>query len=274
MHRRLTLGTFLACSILIATTTQATYAQSLRVSTSVADISKPGSPLPLSYSLTLFHGGRVYDYMPDIGEVVIFEPIHNRFLILGKNYTATEVSFAEINHFLESAHSEAVQYIDELSADPDPASAAKAAAMRFQLSPDFQEAYEKHENRLTMRGTELEYLVETQTVEAPNVVNLYLEYADWAKRLNFVLHRNSSLPESRIKLNASLRERKLLPNAVELTMHLNPPVKFRAEHRFAEEFQSADRRLISQWERTLQSNQIRWMTFREYQQNLLVHADR
>ena len=144
--------------------------------------------------------------------------------------------------------------------------------MRFQLSPDFQESYEKSQNLLKLSGTELEYSVEAQPVEAANVVNRYLEYADWAKRLNFVLHRNSSLPQSRIQLNQSLRERKLLPKAVELTMHLNPPVKFRAEHRFADEFQSADRRLISQWERTLQSDQIRWMTFREYQQNLLVQS--
>lgn len=248
------------------------YAQTLRVSTNVADISRPDDIQQLSYSLTLFHGGRVYDYMPDVGEVVIFEPIHNRFIILGKNYAATEVSFAEINHFLESAQTEAVQYIEELSADPDPMSAAKANAMRFQLSPEFQESYNEGQKQLKLSGTELEYSVEAQPVEGSNVVNRYLEYADWAKRLNFVLHRNSSMPQARIKLNESLRERKLLPKAVELTMYLNPPVKFRAEHRFADEFQSADRRLISQWERTLQSNQVRWMTFREYQQNLLVQS--
>lgn len=262
----------LCFAALLSISTQAAFSQTLRVSTSVADVSRPDSIQQLSYSLTLFHGGRVYDYMPDVGEVVIFEPIHNRFIILGKNFSATEVSFAEINHFLESAQTEAVQYIEELSADPDPMSAAKANAMRFQLSPDFQESYEESQNLLKLSGTELEYSVEAQPVEAANVVNRYLEYADWAKRLNFVLHRNSSLPQSRIKLNESLRQRKMLPKAVELTMHLNPPVKFRAEHRFADEFQSADRRLISQWERTLQSDQIRWMTFREYQQNLLVQS--
>ncbi|MBT5018964.1 MAG: hypothetical protein HON04_09465 [Planctomicrobium sp.] len=262
----------LCFAAILSISPETAFSQTLRVSTSVADVSRPENIQQLSYSLTLFHGGRVYDYMPDVGEVVIFEPIHNRFIILGKNFSATEVSFAEINHFLESAQTEAVQYIEELSADPDPMSAAKANAMRFQLSPDFQESYEKSQNLLKLSGTELEYSVEAQPVEAANVVNRYLEYADWAKRLNFVLHRNSSLPQSRIQLNQSLRERKLLPKAVELTMHLNPPVKFRAEHRFADEFQSADRRLISQWERTLQSDQIRWMTFREYQQNLLVQS--
>lgn len=270
------ISSLVAFSLLVLSAVESSivYAQSLRVSTSVTDVSRTDDPVQLSYSLTLFHGGRVYDYMPDVGEVVIFEPIHNRFIILGKNYAATEVSFAEINHFLESAQSEAVEYIEELSADPDPQAAAKAAAMRFQLSPEFQETFSEAVGELRLRGTELEYRVETQAVEASNVVNRYLEYADWAKRLNFVLHRNSSLPEARLKLNKSLRERKLLPKSVELTMHLNPPVKFRADHRFAEQFQSADRRLISQWERTLHSDQIRWMTFREYQQNLLVQSDK
>ncbi len=176
-------------------------AQNLRVYTSVSDVSNPDVPQPLSHSLTLFHGGRVYDYMPEIGEVVIFEPIHNRFIILGKNYAATEVSFAEINHFLESAQTKAVQYIDELGASPAPDSSAKAAAMRFQLTPEFQKTFDEAENRLTLSGTELEYSVLTQPVESSNVVNRYLEYADWAKRLNFVLHQHDSLPQARLKVN-------------------------------------------------------------------------
>lgn len=274
MPLRLMLSMFAVSLFHLMAMTPTITAQTLRVSTSVTDISRPETPQPLTYSLTLFHGGRVYDYMPDVGEVVIFEPIHNRFIILGRNYSATEVTFAEINQFLDAAQTEAVQYIDELSADSAPTSAAKAAAMRFQLSPDFQETFDASQKELRLSGTELQYIVETRSVENSNLVNRYLEYADWTKRLNFVLHRNSSLPASRLKLNESLRTRSLLPIAVELTMHLTPPVKFRAEHRFAEEFQSADRRLISQWERTLRSDQIRWMTFREYQQNLLVQTQR
>lgn len=249
-------------------------AQSLRVITKLTDVSIPESPQPLSHTLTLFHGGRVYDYMEEVGEVVIFEPIHNRFLILGKNYAATEVSFAEINHFLESAHKEAVQYIEELSADTNPASARQAASVRFQLSPDFQESFDAANHQLTLSGTELKYTVIGQPVEESSLVDRYLEYADWAKRLNFVLHQHSSLPQSRLTLNKKLRDRQMLPVTVELVLHLDPPVKLRAEHRYEEVFQANDRRHISHWERMLKSEKIRWMTFREYQQNLLVDANR
>ncbi len=267
-------ASILVCICVLGLGQQEAMAQSLRVITKVSDVSNPQDSQPLSHSLTLFHGGRVYDYIEQVGEVVIFEPIHNRFIILGKNFAATEVSFTEINHFLESAQIEAVEYIDELTADPQPSSARMAAAVRFQLTPEFEETFDAANSRLTLSGTELEYSVVGQAVEADSVVNRYLEYADWAKRLNYVLHSHASLPQSRLKLNETLRTRKLLPVVVDLTLHLDPPVKFRAEHRYADKFQSNDRRLISHWERTLQSNKIQWMTFREYQQKLLVQAGR
>jgi len=267
-------ATILICACLFVVGQKATMAQSLRVITKVSDVSNAQDPQSLSHSLTLFHGGRVYDYIEQVGEVVIFEPIHHRFIILGNNFAATEVSFTEINHFLESAQTKAVEYIDELSADREPSSARMAAAIRFQLTPEFQESFDATKSRLTLTGTEMEYSVVGQPVEAESIVNRYLEYADWAKRLNYVLHSHSSLPQARLKLNEKLRTRKMLPVVVELTLHLDPPVKFRAEHRYADKFQPNDRRLISQWERTLQSNKIRWMTFREYQQNLLVQANR
>lgn len=264
----------LLAGLLLAIVPNVSQAQSLRVYTKVTDVSRSDAPQPLSNSLTLFHGGRVYDYMDDVGELVIFEPIHNRFIILGKNFSATEVSFAEVNHFLETAKTEAVKYIEELASQESSQASRMAASVRFQLSPTFQESFNAGENRLTLSGTELQYSVLCRPVDSPQIVNRYLEYADWAKRLNFVLHRHSSLPQARLKLNETLRNRGLLPGVVELTMHLDPPVKIRAEHRFSEELQSIDRRHINLWERNLQSDQIRWMTFHEYQQNLLVHNGR
>ena len=47
-------------------------------------------------ALTLFHAGRVYDYMEELGEVVILEPVHNRFTVLGPNYLAARVEQAII----------------------------------------------------------------------------------------------------------------------------------------------------------------------------------
>lgn len=262
----------LAVLFITLTNGQHAFAQGMSVFTKVVDITNPEQPIPQSHSLTLFHGGRVYDYMEEAGEVVIFEPIHHRFIVLGSDFAATEVSFAEINHFLETAQTKALQYIEELSIDSDPKSASMAAAIRFQLSPSFDVSYDEANRKLQLSGTELQYDVIGQAVESEAAVHRYLEYADWAKRLNYVLHSQPSLPQPRLKLNERLREHSLLPLSVELTLHLDPPVRFRAEHRYADELKSNDRRLISLWEQRLQSDKVRWMTFRQYQQNLLAQS--
>ena len=250
-------------------------AQEFRVYTKVTDVSKPGESNSLSDSVTYFHLDRVYDYMPDVGEVVIFEPAHNRFIILGQDYTATEVSFAEVNHFLETAQTETVKYIQELTASPDPKASGEAALLRFQLAPEFQENFPNGSNELSLTGKYLSYKVTGRQVTTPNLVRRYLQYADWAKRLNYVLHPHPTLPNARLKLNEALRSRELLPTEVEMTIHLQPEVRLKAEHQFSDKLLSVDRQSITRWEKMLgDENQIRWMTFHEYQQNLLVKVER
>jgi hypothetical protein len=43
----------------------------------------------------------------------------------------------------------------------------------------------------------------------------------------------------------------------------------KAEHRYVWDLQQSDRTLINKWERLLDSDQIRWLSFREYQHTLL-----
>jgi len=246
-------------------------AQDMRVYTSVTDISQSEDTSPvISSSLTLFHAGKVYDYMENVGEVVIFEPAQHRFIILGKNYTATEVPFTEIHQFLESAEAQAIDYIAELNSHESTGAVRTAAVVKFQLDPNFQESFEPESLKLSLRGGHLNYLVTGSKVEHPSAVENYLNYADWASRLNYVLHPHSAFPDARLMVNKSLREKKVLPVQVELSMQLDPPVKLRAEHSYAWKFQSIDRRHISHWEQTLRSDKVRWVSFREYQQQLLV----
>lgn len=250
-------------------------AQDLRVYTSVTELAQaPEQQRVISHSLTLFHAGRVYNYIDQVGEVVIFEPAHHRFIILGNDFTATEVPFSELNHFLETARKEAAQYIGELEARNNPDSDKLAAALRFQLNPEFLKSSHENAKRLSLQGSSLTYHVETAEAESPELVRQYLNYADWAARLNYVLHPHSAYPAGRLQLNAELRERGRLPTRVELTMHLQQTVRLRAAHQYDWKLQSVDRKHISHWERTLQSNRVRWMTFHEYQQHLVAQRPR
>ncbi|WP_437203670.1 hypothetical protein [Planctomicrobium sp. SH664] len=248
-------------------------AQDMRVYTRVTDLSRgPEQSRILSNSLTLFHAGKVYDYMDEVGEVVIFEPMHHRFIVISRDLTATEVSFSELNQFLETAQIESQKYIEELAARQDAAATKIAASIRFQLQPEFHEAFDAAQNRLSLNGGALNYGVKTANVNRPDCVANYLHYADWAARLNYVLHPHSTYPAARIKLNTAMRDRALLPVQVDLSLHLNEPIRLRADHTFAWEFQSADRRHINHWEQKLQSKEVRWVSFHEYQQRLLAHV--
>lgn len=261
----------LSIPALILGLVQATFSQDMRVYTSVTDMSRgPQSSGVLSTSLTLFHAGKVYDYMEDIGEVVIFEPSHHRFIILGKDFSATEVPFAELNHFLEAAQKESLKYIEELSSRTDSRSAKLAEAIRFQLQPDFHQSYEESTGTLRFQGGPMNYEVRAASAPSVLVVDRYLDYTDWAARLNYVLHPHSAFPAARLMLNDALRKRKQLPIQVDRTLQLDAAERLRAQHSFSWELQSIDKKHISHWERTLQSDRVRWLTFHEYQQQILA----
>jgi len=253
-------------------------AQDMRVYTTVSELTNPGSaPRVLSHSLTLFHAGKVYDYMEEAGEVVIYEPVHHRFVILGKNYLATEVPFSEVNHSLDVTKSETTRMLEQMRNQGDERSLRLASLVEFQFAPEFETTLNEAEQRFVMQAEPLQYTVKTSRVESPQCIQQYLDYADWAARLNFVLRRNATFPAARLKLNDSLRQAQLLPTQVDLQFQQGPRaelMRFRADHQFSWEFQSVDRRLISHWERELRSNNIRWLSFPEYQQQLVAKRDR
>lgn len=249
-------------------------AQDMRVYTNVSVINerhKGGEPV--SHSLTLFHAGKVYDYMVDVEEVVIFEPNQHRFMILGPDYTATEVPYSQVLQFLKSADGIAAGMLKELAEKKDTISAQTAAAIQFQLNPEFEIVADQPE-RLLLKGELFSYHVATARIESSQLTEQYLDYADWAARLNYVLHPQTLLPKARLMLNEQLRKRGELPVSVTLTNKLDGTSQLRAEHQFSWQLQSADKLSISQWERTLASDQVHWVSFHEYQQHLLAKANR
>lgn len=249
-------------------------AQDMRIYTTVSSIGDSTAKAQLlSHSLTLFHAGKVYDFMEDIGEVVILDTARHRFVILGGNYAATEVSFAEVHQFLESAKVKSDEYLAEVVSQGDDAKLRRAQALAFQLKPTLKKNYSSENGLLTLQGEFLSYRVETAVGEDPQFLARYLEYADWAARLNYVLHPHAAYPAARIQLDEELRHLGRLPTTVELSASLEHPVKLRAKHEFRE-LQAIDRQLINRWEQQLRSSQTRWVTFHDYQQRLLAGKTR
>ncbi len=249
--------------------------QGMRVSTNVYDLanrSANGREQIVSSSLSLFHNGRVYDYIDAADEVVIFNPLEKKFTVLNvARELSTVVSFEEIRHLLDSRVPAVEQYIQDLNRQQNPNAKNVADSLRFQLKPEFRSDFDASTETLTLTSPSWTYRAATQRWSDADQVEKYLSYCDWTARLNHILHPRSLFPEPRLELNLALRNLKdRMPVRVELNLQPNEPLHLRAEHHFTLDLDEHDRRRIARWDQSLTSPKLRKMSFRNYQQTLLL----
>lgn len=252
--------------------------QELRVYTQVynegAAVSQPDHKAPIvARSLSLFHAGKVYDYIASIGELTVFEPNQNRFIILNGSHSpmmATVVTFDEIKQLLKIGRQETDNYVEQLKSHGDTESQRAIAPLRFQLNPSFQYQYNEKVHTLRLTGDYIRYDVQCAEVTSAETVEMYLAYADWAARLNYVLHPQVPYPAPRLLLNDRLREHQVLPVVVELRANFENQLHLRAEHKIHWDFNAKDRSDIHHWETLLKNKSMKFVPLREYQQALLL----
>lgn len=263
---------------LLALLVSAASAQEFSVYTGVFDAS-PGagatSRTPLVRSLSLFHAGNAYDYVENAqdGEVIIFEPAAERFRILNPGRSIwTTVHFDQLTHKLKLARQVTERHLD-VARTREPA-APEVAEIAFALNPSFQERFEGDQHRLTLTAPLVSYRATCAKPDggepSAEVVEAYLRYADAIARLNYVLHPHALGPESRLALNAALRQRQLLPVQVELQSSIGGPRRLRADHKYRWTLEARDRSLIHEWETLLSDDRVRHVTLDEYQRMLLT----
>ena len=230
---------------------------------------------PVGQSVTLFHAGKVYDYMEQLGEVVVFEPTESKFLILSfkGNNQATTLEFAELQQFLKVARTQMGERIDQL-AGKAAQTETRRQALQFQLNPAFEETYDPSTKTLTLISPLLRYEVETEKTNRPLVVQEYLQYADWAARINYVLHSRALYPEVRLAVNRSLAARGVIPTQVRLMLDGENPVLLKAEHKFDWSLSAIDKSTIRQCEKARTADSTRWVDFRDYQRDLVAENAR
>ncbi len=255
----------------------AAFAQDLNVVTKVSRLQRPQDRWqPLARSLTLFHGGKAYDHVEEVGEVVIHEPAQSQFVILSLsgNKMATRVRYEELLRFLKVARAETRKYREEQLAASLPNNRAAIQALEFQLHPQFAETFDAATDKLRLSSQFVNYEVATATVERAGIVRQYLDWADWTARLNYVLHPQAVTPEARIELNNALRRRDRLPTQVDLAVTIDSPLRLRAEHTFVWSLRSFDRDSIAKWEKIRTADDLRWVSLREYQRVLVTASNR
>lgn len=248
-------------------------AQQFRVYTKV---SRPATdpleePVTVARSLTLFHAGRVFDSMPAAGEVTIFEPSHQRFIVFnGRRMIAASVTFNEIERLLATAKDETLSSTSRLL-QKNSASRTLVEPLRFQLDPKFNEQFSAADRRLSLTSPNFSYRVTCARPDIVEASSSYLNYTDWLARLNYVLSPGL-YPEPRLRLNESLRSRQLIPLTVELEVNFDPPLRLQAEHQFGWQLERRDREDIAHWETLLRDDQLEWLSFRDYQRALLTSS--
>ena len=221
-------------------------------------------------SLTLFHAGKVYDYIDSVGEVTIFEPGRKRFTILSTTRRmTTQVNFDGLLGKLNIAQKEIKLHVAVPPAKGGPPLKV-AKALTFQLTPDFDTKYAPDGKSLTLNSPFVRYEARCSKTKVPQALTAYLHYADWTCRLNYVLHPKALYPASRLELNEALRKHDVIPTEVRLTIAGDNPLQFKAEHEIHWQLDRKDRSYIGNWETLLKDRSTRHVSFRDYQKAMLV----
>ena len=269
---RHTLLGVIATSIFCLWATEA-MAQDLRIFTAVYDCSgeDAGKKLPvISRSVTLFHAGRAYDYVDAAGEVVLFEPTERRFRLLniGQSLTTT-IAFDELRQLLKVARLETENYAKELASrsSRDPKS---FEFVQFQLMPRFEEKFDHKTGLLSLTSPALTYQAQTEATNRPELVEAYLNYADWTGQLNYLLHPGPLLPDCRLNLNQALRAHGTFATTVELRTQMPGIRHLRAQHTLHWELDDRDREHIQRWESLLKGESLKTVSLQEYQRTILA----
>jgi hypothetical protein len=234
-------------------------AQDFRVYTQIFDVrateaaaQKNGRPRLVGRSTSLFHAGKVYDLVDSVNQMTIFEPAQQRFVIVdGPRRVLTEISFDDIENRLFQAGKSAEQHVAELDGQNTADAKRLAGQLRFQLAPHFDEEFDDKKILLKLNSRFLAYEVKCAPQRSPEVIESYLNYADWAARLNFLVNDHAMLPAPRLALNAVLRRRQLLPVEVTLRTSHQDGLHLRAVHRFDWKPDDDDRKTITDWEKLM-----------------------
>jgi len=253
---------------------RAAVAQDFHVDTSVEAVT-PRETKQMSRSVTLFHAGKTYDFIQEMGELVVFDPSHDQFTLLNtQQRRATRVHEDEINRMEQLGRQALAAHVKALRASGKPEAQAMVDALLFQFNPQFQQTI-----RQTDRGPVIDldsnyfhYQVLGATPPTPAHGAAYLNYADWIIRLNYVLSPGKTLPEQRIKLDAALRQAQLIP--VEVTFGDPNTLQVRARHRIYWDLSDRDRELIRQWDSFLMRTDLKHVSFQDYQRSLLLSVAR
>ena len=155
-------------------------------------------------SITLFHTGKVYDFLKTPRETIIFDPARDQVLILDPDrQLKTQITTGEISTQIGRLREAGKQH--------------KRPLISFTAAPKFSETLDPKTGTLKLASRWMSYEVKTKAPDNPQVAKQYCQFADWLAQLNALLNP-PTMPFPRLALNEVLRQRQELPSEITLTL--------------------------------------------------------
>jgi len=218
-----------------------------RVETEIVD--RSGEEVA-SRNLTIFHADKVYDFLDGTpAEVTVFESgTGDIILIERQRRLQTKLSHQKVHSMC--------QRMSEL---------VRTAPVHFRemAFPDFRIKHVSKNERLilTLTGETLRYEITGSRNENRGVLSQYRSFADAFARLNGILYARP--PQARIRVNASMVDRRILPETVELTYMDGSGFKATSHHAFQFTLNAEDLRRVRRVEANLRGFQVvDWENYR------------
>lgn len=212
---------------------------------------------PASRSVTIFHQGVFYDFLTAPQEVLVFDPAHDRLVLLDlERRIRTELNTTQIEQFSQRQKQWASQQPDAL--------------LRFFGAPQFSEQFDEVRGELILSSPWLTYRILLADAPSPAVCQDYRLFCDWMARLSALLKADARPPFARLLLNEAIARHKAIPREVTLSIARSslplPPQVLRSTHRFYSDVVGPE------LDRVVQARQFmeifKPVDFREYRQKI------
>ncbi len=192
---------------------------------------------PISQSVTIFHGGVVYDCMTAPAETVVFDEVADRFVLLNPaRRIRAELTTSELAALVDRLQKLALKNDD--------------AVVRFLAAPKFHERTDETSGDLILSSPLVTYRVTLAPQSNASIVTQYHEFCDYYARLNSLLSSGSRPPFGRLVVNAAMAQRNATASQVVLTIASEndpkPQTVVRSEHRVVDPLTQDDLERISQ----------------------------
>lgn len=208
--RRIVSLSILFFAFVASVTARAAEVQEFRVDT---EIFVGEEKEPAAETLTLFTGGRVYDFLltgPE--EITLFDAQRGRFTLIDPvRKVRSGISTQELLEYVLSLESHAAESKDSLF--------KFAAAPKFESSSEDVQEHGQSFVRVKLTGPPLEYVALARRPERVGAAREYRYFADWYARLNATRPGNLP-PGARLEVNKALADQELLP--LEVTRTITP----------------------------------------------------